>query len=64
MEHELTFVESGSWKTRITIGEDGEVKNRERLDEQTEMIVEAECSCGETFLDPDEAWKHIEKVKN
>lgn len=64
MEHQITFIESGSWKTRITVGEGGEIKNRERLDEQTDMIVRADCSCGKTFLDPDKAWEHIEEIKD
>lgn len=62
-EHTVSQIYSGSWYEDITI-EDGEVKTGDGpYSMQTEMFIEAECSCGKTFTSKKELNKHIEAVK-
>jgi len=59
MEHELTVRESGSKEKVVTHNEE-EGWNEENKRYRKEMFVEAECSCGEDFLDEDEAYEHVQ----
>ena len=61
--HTITWIEAGAWKRKTTV-RDGKDRVGDRYDFQTQQVVEAGCSCGKTFTNSNDAWKHIEEVKN
>lgn len=58
MEHQVTLIQSGSWKADIT-EQEGKIVTSEPYSRSTELTVEAKCSCGEEFNDAGEAYKHV-----
>lgn len=61
-EHEMEMVQSGSWVETWRPGETAP-DLIESGDRRKEMFIEAECSCGESFLDEDDAYEHLKEVK-
>ena len=62
-KHTITWLEAGAWKRQTTV-ENGKDRVGDRYNFQTQQVVEAECSCGKTFTNGNDAWKHIEEVKD
>jgi len=60
-EHILTLTESGSWQREVQIT-DGSIDEGSPESMSTEMLVDAECSCGEQFQDLKSAYGHLREV--
>jgi len=62
-EHILTLTESGSWQREVQINPtDGSIDEGSPESMSTEMLVDAECSCGEQFQDLQSAYGHLREV--
>lgn len=60
-EHTLTLTESGSWQREVQIT-DGSIDEGNPQSMKTEMLVEAECSCGAIFTDLENAYGHLKEA--
>ena len=63
VEHTVTLINSGSWRTDMEL-EDGEVKTSDPYSQNTELVVEAKCSCGMEFETAEQAYEHIKEQED
>jgi len=59
--HEMEMVQSGSWVEIWRSGDDTP-DLIESGDRRQEVFVEAECTCGETFFNEQDAYEHLNEV--
>ena len=61
MSHEVTMAYSG-WRNQTVSENAGEREYSTPQNHHTELFVEAECSCGETFVSESEMQDHLDEV--
>jgi hypothetical protein len=59
-EHNVELMNSGSWTVEYSM-ENGEIQGSSRHSFHVELMVKAECSCGEIFDREEQVIEHLEE---